>query len=131
MNNIDHVGIAVDDIQKAELRYASLLGMRPTYREYLEEDQLHVVFFEKGESSIELLQSNNKNHPIYNFVKNKGEGLHHIAYNVKAIDHEIERLKKNDFAIIGEVKKGARNHLTVFVHPKSTQGVLIELCQKI
>jgi methylmalonyl-CoA/ethylmalonyl-CoA epimerase len=131
MKKIEHLGIAVKDIQAAEKMYEALLG-RPSYKtEVVESEGVKTLFFEVGESKIELLEATTADSPIAKFLEKKGEGIHHIAYDVENIQQEIERLKKEGFDLIHQSpKNGADNKLIAFLHPKSTGGVLVELCQE-
>ncbi|RFN59216.1 methylmalonyl-CoA epimerase [Marixanthomonas ophiurae] len=132
MKKIEHIGIAVKDISEANKIYKSLLGYEHYKTENVEREGVTTSFFRCGESKIELLEATNPDSPIAKFIKKKGEGIHHIAFSVSNIKKEIERLKQEGFTVINEEpKKGADNKLVVFLHPKSTNGVLIELCQEI
>ncbi|WP_055444168.1 methylmalonyl-CoA epimerase [Lacinutrix himadriensis] len=132
MNKIEHIGIAVKDLEKANKLYAQLFG-EPHYKvEEVASEGVKTSFFKVGENKIELLEATNENSAIAKFIEKKGEGMHHIAFAVDNIEKEILRLKKEGFKIINEIpKQGADNKLVVFLHPKSTNGVLIELCQEI
>ncbi len=132
MVNIEHIGIAVSDLDVADELYTKLLGIKPYKREHIKKEGVITSFFKTGNAKIELLQGITENNAISNFIKKRGEGIHHIAFEVKSIKKEIVRLKKLGFHIINETpKKGADNKLICFIHPKSTQHVLIELCEKI
>ncbi len=132
INKIEHIGIAVKDINQANVLYEKLLGTPPYKQEVVESEAVITSFFQLGESKIELLASTDKNGPIGKFISKKGEGIHHIAFDVDDIEKELERLEKEGFLIINKTpKKGADNKLVAFIHPKSTNGVLIELCQEI
>jgi methylmalonyl-CoA/ethylmalonyl-CoA epimerase len=132
MKKIEHIGIAVKDLEKSNELYTALFG-KPHYK--LEEVILEGVktsFFKSGPNKIELLQATNPESPIAKFIEKKGEGIHHIAFAVSDIKTEIKRLKKEGFIVLNETpKKGADNKWIAFLHPKSTNGVLIELCQEI
>jgi methylmalonyl-CoA/ethylmalonyl-CoA epimerase len=129
---IDHIGIAVKDLKNANRLYASLLNKNPDKIEHVETENVLVSFFKTETSKLELLQATNSNSVIAKFISKNGEGMHHIAFNVEDINVEIERLKKEGFSLITETpKKGANGKLVVFLHPKTTNGVLIELCQTI
>ncbi len=130
MQKIEHIGIAVSDLDQANALYEKLFGA-PAYKtETVESEGVSTSFFKAGPNKIELLQATNPNSPIAKFIAKKGEGIHHIAFAVNNIFNEVERLKKEGFIVLNEVpKKGADNKLVVFLHPKSTHGVLIELCQ--
>lgn len=132
MIKIEHIGIAVNDLDKSNLLFAQLLG-KPHYKiEEVTSESVRTSFFKSGPNKIELLESTDKKSSIARFINKKGEGIHHIAFSVEDINAEIKRLKKEGFTIINDVpKKGADNKLVAFLHPKSTHGVLIELCQEI
>src|SRR5699024_11682238 len=127
-----HIGIAVKDLDKANLTYEKLLGYKHYKTEKVETEGVATSFFTSGESKIELLAATHTDSPIAKFIERKGEGIHHIAFAVEDIYAEVARLKAEGFKIINEEpRKGADNKLVVFVHPKSANGVLIELCQDI
>ena len=131
MNKIEHLGIAVKDIKAAEKLYTALLG-KPSYKtERVESEGVATMFFQIGESKIELLEATTSESPIAKFIEKKGEGIHHIAFDVTNIEEEIERLTAEGFSLIHQSpKEGADNKLIAFLHPKSTAGVLVELCQE-
>ena len=131
MKKIEHIGIAVKDLEKSNKLFASLFG-KPHYKtEEVESEGVKTSFFDVGPNKIELLEGTNEDSPISKFIAKKGEGVHHIAFSVDNILAEVERLKKEGFIVLNETpKKGADNKLVVFLHPKSTNGVLIELCQE-
>jgi len=132
VEKVEHIGIAVKNIEEANKVYEKLLGIGPYKTESVESEGVNTSFFQTGESKIELLQATKPESAIAKFIEKKGEGIHHIAFVVKDIKAEIKRLKEEGFTIINETpKKGADNKLVCFVHPKNTQGVLIELCQEI
>lgn len=132
MDKIEHIGIAVKDLNAANHLYELLLGAAPYKQEVVESEGVTTSFFKTGESKIELLAANNDESPIAKFLEKKGEGIHHIAFNVKDIKAEMNRLQKEGFILLNEQpKKGADNKLVAFLHPKSSHGVLIELCQDI
>src|SRR5690606_2173211 len=130
MDKIEHIGIAVKNLETANVLYAKLFG-KPHYKtELVESEGVKTSFFEVGGNKIELLEAITNDSPIARFIKKKGEGVHHIAFKVTNILTEIERLKAEGFVVLNDTtKKGADNKLVVFLHPKSTNGVLIELCQ--
>jgi len=132
MEKIEHIGIAVKDLEKSNLLFKQLFGI-PHYKiEEVASEGVKTSFFKSGLNKIELLAATNPESPIAKFINKKGEGIHHIAFAVDDIESEIKRLKKEGFTIINaEPKKGADNKLVAFLHPKSTNGVLIELCQEI
>ena len=131
MLKIEHIGIAVKDIEQSNSLFASLFG-KPHYKiEEVASEGVKTAFFQVGENKVELLEATNPESPIAKFIAKKGEGVHHIAFAVKDIVSEVTRLKKEGFTILNETPKdGADNKLVVFLHPKSTNGVLIELCQE-
>ncbi|RED50711.1 methylmalonyl-CoA epimerase [Seonamhaeicola aphaedonensis] len=132
MNKIEHIGIAVKDIAVSNELFSKLFG-EPSYKtETVESEGVKTSFFKVGANKIELLEATKIDSPIARFIDKKGEGIHHIAFDVDDIEAEINRLKDQDFEVLNEVsKKGADNKLVAFLHPKSTNGVLIELCQEI
>lgn len=132
MKHIEHIGIAVKNLNDANDLYAKLFG-KPSYKtEVVESENVITSFFKVGENKIELLQGLNENNTISKFIEKKGEGIHHIAFEVENINDEITRLKREGFVVLSEMpKQGADNKLVVFLHPKSAHGVLIELCQEI
>jgi len=132
VNKIEHIGIAVKNMDDANVLFEKLLGV-PSYKEErVESEGVLTSFFQTGTNKIELLMATNPESPIAKFLEKKGEGIHHIAFDVEDIYAEIERLKNEGFVLINEVpKKGADNKLVVFLHPKNTNGVLVELCQEI
>tara|TARA_R110000787_G_scaffold17143_3_gene54124 strand:+ start:26297 stop:26698 length:402 start_codon:yes stop_codon:yes gene_type:complete len=132
MKKIEHIGIAVKSIESANKIYSSLFGYPPYKMEEVKSEGVKTSFFMTGDSKIELLEATNPDSPIAKFIEKKGEGVHHIAFAVDDIESEIIRLKKEGFIVLNETpKKGADNKLVAFLHPKSTQGVLVELCQEI
>lgn len=132
MNKIEHIGIAVKDFNVSINLYENLLGINCYKKEDVSSESVTTAFFKIGESKIELLGATSPESVIAKFIDKKGEGIHHIAFEVSDIFLEIERLKKLGFVFVNDVpKKGADNKLICFVHPKNTNGVLIELCQEI
>jgi methylmalonyl-CoA/ethylmalonyl-CoA epimerase len=132
MNKIEHIGIAVKDIDKATQIYKSLLGYEHYKTESIESESVITAFFRCGESKIEVLEATKEDSPIAKFIEKRGEGLHHVAFAVEDIKAEIERLTKEGFIVLNdEPKRGADNKWVAFLHPKSANGVLIELCQDI
>lgn len=130
INKIEHLGIAVKDINQANTLYEQLLGVSPYKQEAVESESVITSFFKVGESKIELLATTDEEGPIGKFIAKKGEGIHHIAFDVEDIQKELDRLEKEGFRLINKTpKRGADNKLVAFVHPKSTNGVLVELCQ--
>ena len=131
MNKIEHIGIAVKNLDEANKTYASLLGSKHYKTEEVKSEHVKTSFFKIGESKIELLEASNPESPIAKFIEKRGEGIHHIAFYVNDIKKEIKRLKEEGFEVINETpRKGADNKLVAFLHPKSANGVLIELCQE-
>ena len=132
MQKIEHIGIAVSNLEASNKLFASLLGTASYKTEEVESEGVMTSFFKIGESKIELLEASNPESTIAKFIAKKGEGVHHIAYAVENILSEMKRLKDEGFVLLSEEpKRGADNKLVCFLHPKSTNGVLIELCQEI
>lgn len=132
IDKIEHIGIAVKNIEQANQVYQKILGVAPYKMENVASEGVQTSFFNTGESKIELLEATNPESAIAKFIAKKGEGVHHIAFGVKDIQTEMKRLSKAGFTVLNEKpKKGADNKLVCFVHPKNTNGVLIELCQEI
>ena len=132
MKKIEHIGIAVKDIQASNSLFAALLGEKHYKTEAVEREGVLTSFFKNGPNKIELLQATRADSPIAKFIEKKGEGIHHIAFAVDDIEGEIKRLKGEGFEMIhDEPKLGADNKRIAFLHPKATNGVLIELCQDI
>ena len=131
MRKIEHIGIAVKSLSAAIPLYETLLNT-PCYKtEEVETERVRTAFFATGENKIELLESTDPEGVITRFIEKKGEGIHHIAFDVEDIYAEMERLKGEGFLLLNEIpKKGADNKLVCFLHPKGTNGVLIELCQE-
>ena len=132
MKKIEHIGIAVKNLEESNSLFAKLLG-KPHYKiEKVLSQGVITSFFKSGPNKIELLEATNKQSPIAKFIEKKGEGVHHIAFAVKDIEFEIERLRSEGFTILNDTPtKGADNKLVAFLHPKTTNSVLIELCQDI
>lgn len=132
MNKIEHVGIAVKNLQTSGLIYEKLLGVKSYKTESVDSENVLTQFFMVGENKIELLEASSEDSAIHKFIEKKGEGIHHIAFDVDDIHAEMARLKSEGFILLNEhPKAGADNKLVCFVHPKSANGVLIELCQSI
>lgn len=132
LTNLEHVGLAVQDLEKATNLYVSLLGQEPYKREHVASEAVDTVFFQVGNSKIELLAGTSPDSAISKFLTNKPEGIHHIAFEVTDIRAEMTRLREAGFVLLNaEPKPGADNKLVCFVHPKSANGVLVELCQSI
>jgi len=132
MLKIEHIGIAVKNIEQSNELFGKLLGAAHYKMEEVASESVKTSFFKIGESKIELLEATNDTSPIAKFIEKKGEGIHHIAYDVSDILSEMNRLKNEGFILLNATpKKGADNKLVCFLHPKSTNGVLVELCQEI
>lgn len=132
LNKPEHIGIAVKDIEKSSELFTKLFGKKFYKMEAVESEQVSTSFFMLGETKIELLQATGTDSAIAKFIEKKGEGIHHIAFDVDDIYAEMDRLQNEGFELINkEPKKGADNKLICFLHPKTTNGVLIELCQEI
>ena len=132
MNKIEHLGIAVKNLEESNNLFEKLLGVTSYKEEFVESEGVKTSFFMNGPNKIELLEATNPDSPIAKFIEKKGEGIHHVAFEVDDIESEIIRLQKEGFIVLNEKpKKGADNKLVAFLHPKSTNGVLIELCQEI
>ena len=132
MRKIEHIGIAVKSLETSNLLFEKLFGQPPYKQEEVVSEGVNTSFFMNGPNKIELLEATNPDSPIAKFIDKKGEGIHHIAFDVYDIEEEMMRLKNEGFIVLNEVpKKGADNKLVAFLHPKGTNGVLIELCQEI
>lgn len=132
MNKIEHIGIAVKNIEQSNQLFSKLFGRKNYKKEKVESEHVFTSFFMIGNNKIELLEASDPESPIAKFIEKKGEGIHHIAFDVDDIYEEMKRLAKEGFTLLSqEPKKGADNKLVCFLHPKSTNGVLIELCQEI
>ncbi len=132
MKKIEHIGIAVKDIKASNSLFEKLLGVAPYKSELVESEGVLTSFFQSGPNKIELLEATNPESPIAKFLEKRGEGIHHIAFDVEDIVSEIARLQAEGFVVLNETpKRGADNKLVAFLHPKGTNGVLIELCQEI
>ncbi|MDY7394946.1 methylmalonyl-CoA epimerase [Aureibaculum sp. 2210JD6-5] len=132
MKKIEHIGIAVKDLDTSNTLFEKLIG-KPAYKlEEVASEGVITSFFKSGPNKIELLAATSPDSPIAKFLAKKGEGIHHIAFAVDDIKNEIKRLKEEGFIVLNDKpKKGADNKLVAFLHPKSSNGVLIELCQEI
>ncbi len=129
---IEHLGIAVSDLDAAEKLYEKLLGTAPYKREEVVSEKVQTSFFLSGNNKIELLASTDPEGTIAKFIAKRGEGIHHVAFHVDDIHAEMERLRNEGFTLLNsEPKMGADNKLICFVHPKDSAGVLVELCQEI
>ena len=130
INKVEHLGIAVKDIDLSNKLFAKLLGKQHYKLESVDSESVITSFFKVGEQKIELLQSTDDSGPIAKFIEKRKGGVHHLAFHVDSITDEVKRLKKEGFEFISETpKKGADNKIIVFLHPKTTSGMLIELCQ--
>jgi|SRR5690554_908672 len=131
MNKIEHIGIAVKDMESAIKIYEKLLNTECYKVEEVASEGVKTAFFKVGESKIELLEATNPESPIARFIEKRGVGMHHIAFDVTDIEKEIDRLLNDDFQLIQKTpKNGADNKKIAFLHPKSTAGLLVELCQE-
>ena len=129
---VEHIGIAVRTLAESVPLFEKLLNSQCYKTEVVESEKVNTAFFKTRDTKIELLESIEENGVISKFIEKKGEGLHHIAFEVDNIETEMERLKNEGFILLNEKpKKGADNKLVCFLHPKSTNGVLIELCEEI
>nr|WP_315418938.1 methylmalonyl-CoA epimerase [uncultured Pedobacter sp.] len=132
MNKIEHIGIAVKDLNSSIAVYQKLLNTDCYKTEQVASELVNTAFFKTGENKVELLQATAPDSAIAKFIEKKGEGIHHIAFLVDDILVEMERLHKEGFILLNDSpKKGADNKMVCFVHPKDTNGVLIEICQEI
>ena len=132
MNKIEHIGIAVKDLNSASGVYENLLNLKSYKKESVESESVNTEFFLVGDSKIELLEATSPDSAITKFIEKHGEGIHHIAFDVDDILAEMERLRNEGFILLNDKpKRGADNKLVCFIHPKSANGVLIELCQNI
>jgi len=132
MKKIEHIGIAVSDIEKSNKVFEKIFGKENYKSEKVESEGVITSFFQVGENKIELVAATNDDSPIHKYLSKNREGMHHIAFDVEDISSEMQRLKKEGIRLLNESpKKGADNKLICFLHPKDTNGVLIELCQEI
>ena len=131
MRKIEHIGIAVKDLQASNALFEKLFGDPPYKLEEVASEGVRTSFFRAGPNKIELLEATREDSPIAKYIEKKGEGIHHIAFDVEDIHGEIARLKAEGFTVLNESsKKGADNKLVAFMHPRGTNGVLVELCQE-
>lgn len=131
MNKIEHIGIAVSNLEEAIKTYEQLLGTPCYKQEEVPSEGVKTAFFQVGESKIELLEATTETSPIATFIAKKGQGIHHIAFDVSDIESSMAELKEQGFQLLNEQpKSGADNKLVAFLHPKSSNGVLVELCQE-
>lgn len=132
MNKIEHIGIAVKNLESSNILFEKLLGVASYKEEEVVSEGVKTSFFKTGPNKIELLQATSQDSAIAKFLDKRGEGIHHIAFEVDNIEEEIKRLQAEGFTVLNTTpKKGADNKWVVFLHPKSTNGVLVELCQEI
>jgi methylmalonyl-CoA/ethylmalonyl-CoA epimerase len=132
MNKIEHIGIAVNDMHAAKNIYELLLNTVVYKTEEVASEGVNTAFLKSGPNKIELLQATTPDSPIAKFLEKKGEGIHHIAFDVADIEAEMSRLKAEGFILLNDKpKRGADNKLVCFVHPKGANGVLVELCQEV
>ena len=132
MKKIDHIGVAVKNLEQSDKLFTKLFNRKPFHREVLESQHLNVSFFQLEDTKVELLEPTSEMSAIHKFLLLKGEGMHHVAFEVEDIYAEMERLKGEGFQALTEKPYvGALNKLVCFFHPKTTNGVLVELCQKI
>ena len=129
---VEHIGIAVKSLETSGVLFEKLFG-KPSYKvETVDREGVNTMFFQLGGAKVELLEASDESSPIAKFIAKKGEGIHHIAYEVADIRAEMARLESEGFALLSdEPKKGADNKLICFLHPKTTNGVLVEICQEI
>ena len=132
IKKIEHLGIAVKDLNKSNELFKKLLGEQSYKTEAVDSEPVTTSFFKVGDQKIELLEASEPSSTIARFIERRGEGMHHLAFHVESIDEEVERLEKEGFEFVSKTPtKGADNKMIVFLHPKTTNGVLIELCQEI
>ena len=132
MKKVEHIGIAVKSLESANELFSKLFGKKSYKAEKVEREGVTTSFFQLGETKIELLEATNPESAISKFIEKRGEGIHHIAFEVEDIKSEMKRLEKEGFTLLNnEPQKGADNKLICFLHPKSTNGILVELCQEI
>ena len=132
LKNLEHIGIAVKSLQISDPLFEALIGCPPYKRESVVSENVITSFFQSGETKVELLEATSPESAIAKFIEKKGEGIHHIAFDVKDIYSEMKRLEAEGFTLLNkEPKRGADNKLVCFLHPKGTNGVLVELCQEI
>jgi len=131
ITRIAHIGIAVHELANARTTFETLLGLKSTDSEVVNEQKVEISSFHIGDTNLELTSATSTDSPIAKFIGKRGEGVHHIAFEVDDLEAELMRLKKSGIALIDEQpRRGADNYLVAFIHPKSADGVLVELCQK-
>lgn len=129
---IEHIGIAVRSLETSNALFTTLFGRGPYKEEFVESEAVKTSFFQTGESKVELLEATAETSAIHKYIEKRGEGIHHIAFEVEDIHAEMARMRAEGFRVLNEQpKRGADNKLVCFIHPKDTNGVLIELCQSI
>ena len=132
MNKVEHIGIAVKSLENSDALFSSLFQQKPYKHETVESESVTTSFYRLGETKIELLEATSGDSAIAKYLEKKGEGIHHIAFEVDDIHAEMERLRREGYRVLNEQpKKGADNKLVAFVHPKDCNGVLVEICQEI
>ena len=132
IKKIEHIGIAVEDLGKSEALFEKLLGVKPYKKENVQTEGVTTSFFKIADQKLELLHAVSENSPIKKFIDKRNEGVHHIALHVDSIKNEVDRLEPLGFEFISTTpKKGADNKMIVFLHPKTTNGVLVELCEEV
>ena len=132
IKKIEHIGIAVKDLKKSELLFEKLLGGKPYKIEEVKSEGVVTSFFKVADQKVELLSATSTDSPVSKFIEKRKEGVHHLAFHVDSIEKEVERLESLGFEFISTIpKKGADNKMIVFLHPKTTNGVLVELCEEI
>ena len=132
MKKIDHIGIAVKNLEASNALFSKLFNKPPFHQEEVVSEKLDVSFFDLGDTKVELMQAHTEESKVYKFLEKKGEGIHHVCFEVEDIHTEMERLKGEGFQPLTEKPYvGALNKLVCFFHPKTTNGILIELCQKM
>ncbi len=132
IRRLEHIGIAVKDLKASNDLFEQLLGTPPYKEEAVESEHVNTSFFKTGEAKVELLEATDSASAIAKYLEKRGEGIHHIAFEVDDIEAEMHRLRGQGYRLLNEApKKGADNKLVCFIHPKSTNGVLLELCQSM
>lgn len=132
MKSVEHIGIAVKDLQSSIALFTKLLGTECYKTEIVESEGVTTAFFKTGETKIELLEATNEDSPVARFIGKRGEGVHHVAFEVEDIGSAMKKLSEEGFQLLSnEPTRGADNKLVCFIHPKSAGGVLVELCQTI
>lgn len=132
IRQIDHIGIAVTDMEVSKKLFSLMFAKQPFHEEVVETQNLKVAFFDLGHTKVELLESMSDKSAVHKFLEKRGQGIHHVAFLVDDIHKEMDRLRSEGFELLSEKPfRGALNKLVVFLHPKSANGVLVELCQKM